>query len=309
MNNFINLKKYVGKLDDSLYIKLDGNRGLFSNSDINEYTPIIKINQDKIIQSDNLPFYNQFKELTRTDNSIIAMYLCILTLNKDKSIKPFLDILPSLLDFTNYPYFLDPEEFKFLKLTKIDFECQKNVELTINEYNIFLKHRKSLIPFIKKEGKFPNFYLYFYYRLIVNSRVFSYIRDSIIKIGLVPYADMINHSNNPNCNWIFNESNQTFDIISNKKIPANHEITLNYGCKPNNILYQCYGFTIPNNVQLINIPYIKDWNKKDLKTMFIYYLNNYDKIKDNNIKNIYSNLISEMLYVFPNFQKYMKYFE
>ena len=68
-------------------------------------------------------------------------------------------------------------------------------------------------------------------------------------MGLVPYADMINHEDSPNANWYFDtERIGGFSLFALQDIPKGSEITIKYGQKMSNWdLFRLYGFVSENN--------------------------------------------------------------
>ncbi|XP_048141331.1 protein PLASTID TRANSCRIPTIONALLY ACTIVE 14 isoform X2 [Rhodamnia argentea] len=67
---------------------------------------------------------------------------------------------------------------------------------------------------------------------------------------LIPYADMLNHSFQPNCflHWRFKDHMLEVMINAGQRIRKGDEMTLNYlGSQKNNIFMQRYGFSSPEN--------------------------------------------------------------
>jgi hypothetical protein len=160
--------------------------------------------------------------------------------------------------------------------------------------------------------------------LIVNfetaycSRIFSYDKNNINENGIVPYADLLNHSQNANTTWYYDNTKNVFVVEATENIKKKTEIYDSYGHKTNMQLLLYYGFTIKNNKlselnfvyknKLLTIHYntnitelIADKNvinklKKILEHHTTKIKNN--EIKDNNILNIYNdeiNLIKKIL--------------
>jgi hypothetical protein len=79
---------------------------------------------------------------------------------------------------------------------------------------------------------------------LVGSRIFGYIKFGIETSGMVPYIDLINHSEIPNTIWYFDDTLDSFILMSTKYIPKGEEICDNYGIKNNIELLLYYGFTL-----------------------------------------------------------------
>ena len=124
---------------------------------------------------------------------------------------------------------------------------------------------------------------------------------------------MINHSVKPNTTWYFDNSSDTFVLVSVEKIVAGEEIVDNYGVTNNQELLLYYGFTIRQNPNPIIKLCLEDTNyqfdltssidtivsedeKKNIvdKLEQIYQHHNkiIPKIKNLNILNIYLDEIS-----------------
>jgi hypothetical protein len=171
----------------------------------------------------------------------------------------------------------------------------------------------------KDHKKYSNFYPNFLkYRILICSRIFGYDKNGEKESGLVPYADLLNHSEEPNTYWYFNDENNCFEVIATKDIPSHSEIYDSYGSKNNIDLIMYYGFSIKNNKfsklnfiydgdlfvadyestidTLINQNMLKKNKKKDLIIKLKSILNNHEsKIKsitDQNIANIYNDDIN-----------------
>jgi len=84
----------------------------------------------------------------------------------------------------------------------------------------------------------------FFLRSLVTSRIFA----DKNKEYLVPFADMLDHSNTPNVEWAFTDD--SFVMTTVKPIKMNEELLDNYGPKSNWETFVHYGFVQPNNTKL-----------------------------------------------------------
>lgn len=92
-------------------------------------------------------------------------------------------------------------------------------------------------------------------RLLVGSRGFTLNKDTIL---MVPYADMMNHSNEENIIWEVKK--EMFIMKALRNIPKGNQLYDSYGTKTNyeNLLF--YGMVLKNNIkqdvtyEVINIP-------------------------------------------------------
>jgi len=90
-----------------------------------------------------------------------------------------------------------------------------------------------------------------YQRSLVGSRCFADKTDY-----LVPFADMLNHSNSPNVDWEFTKDH--FIMKTTEKIDKNKELFDYYGPKSNYESFLHYGFVQPNNTKLDVVRVIAD---------------------------------------------------
>ena len=73
-------------------------------------------------------------------------------------------------------------------------------------------------------------------------------RESIFDVNtMVPYLDLINHSDKNNTDWNYDENEGAYILTAIKDIEEYKEITDSYGHFMNSRLYQTYGFVIPGN--------------------------------------------------------------
>tara|TARA_B100000925_G_C21990674_1_gene466674 strand:+ start:645 stop:1877 length:1233 start_codon:yes stop_codon:yes gene_type:complete len=87
---------------------------------------------------------------------------------------------------------------------------------------------------------------------LVGSRNFANGKDEY----LVPFADMLNHSNKPNIEWKFTDSH--FVMKTTKDIKPHEECFDCYGPKSNYELFLHYGFVLPCNTHLDKVRVICD---------------------------------------------------
>lgn len=85
---------------------------------------------------------------------------------------------------------------------------------------------------------------YLYLRSLVGSRCFAH-KD---KEYMVPFADMLNHSNTPNVDWTFEK--HSFKMVTISPVKAHTELFDYYGPKSNYESFLHYGFVQPNNTSL-----------------------------------------------------------
>ena len=123
---------------------------------------------------------------------------------------------------------------------------------------------------------YKNFFkLFLKYRILVCSRVFGYTKNNQDETGLVPYADLFNHSQKSNTTWYFDDSLDSFILKATVPIKKYSEIYDSYGEKTNDELLLYYGFTIKNDKSSrLYINHSKDVIELDYNTKLSDITNN-----------------------------------
>jgi hypothetical protein len=266
-DNFYKLKDQLN-INNNYITKCSQYRGLYLPFFMPKNKTLLSIDLDNIIiHSKLLNIYNISEHLE--NNSLIAYHLMILENNKDPKWKLYLNSLPK--DLNNFIFY-----YKDKQLLNYVFSNYSN------DMNIYNDNAKKLYQYNKKK-KFINIYTekefinkYFYYLTLVNSRTFTIGEDDS---GLVPFADLFNHSNNSNTTWYFDSKLNKFIIKSSKLILPFEEITTDYGHPYNSELLYTYGFTIDNNDPYLDIKYNNNNYIIDKTTDFNDFIetNNIDK--------------------------------
>lgn len=129
---------------------------------------------------------------------------------------------------TNFPVMWTPSQVESL-----DGSAMKDM---------IASRKESLIrEDVKKRGQ-----MFLRYRLLVGSRGFSRKEDKN-NITMVPYADMLNHSNTPNIDWKITDDHVVLWALQN--IKKGEECCHTYGTKTNYEHLLFYGMTLPNNLR------------------------------------------------------------
>ena len=174
--------------------------------------------------------------------------------NSSSIFKPYYDYLPKI-NISDFVFSFTPQEKKMFEGTGITEgikvyehfldQALKPVEQKLKKFS---EKNKIKYEEIIEEFKY-NF-------LMVGTRNFGR-PESIFDVNtMVPYLDLINHSDKNNTNWFYDESKRRFVLESIRDIEKNEEITDSYGHFINSKLYKTYGFFIPGNIYHDNV-YIK----------------------------------------------------
>ena len=169
----------------------------------------------------------------------LAVMLLEEKLKLDSFWKPFIDILPP--NYNDFPQFYNNEELKQLSGSFIlDMIKSRNLNLE-QEFNELL----LAIPIFGKKITLKD---YIWARIAIVSRVFNIeYDDNKSTQGIVPMADMLNHSKEPGTKWSFFPNEDAFIISSDKFLFKDKEVFDTYGSKCNSRYLVNYGFTLSDN--------------------------------------------------------------
>lgn len=112
-------------------------------------------------------------------------------------------------------------------------------QISVSPLRLVLEEKIQM--FEKEDTGVPH---YKYLRSLVGSRCFSDDKNDYI----VPFADMLNHSNKPNVDWTFEKD--YFIMKTTSEVKAHEELFDYYGPKSNYESFIHYGFVQPNNTKL-----------------------------------------------------------
>ena len=241
------------------------NRYIISKDDIKQNEEIIFIPNELtlstlnniVLDKCNLGFkefnsYASKEEKFSYDFDCLVYFLTIDIDNENSYFKNYYDYLPRILT-KDFPLYFSSEKINLLNKIELDVEIGRqthffNKSLTPVK-NEILKIKNGLEKFKK------NFILVSTRNLERRSSFFEEVNT------LVPYLDLLNHDNNFNTWFIYDEKREGFSLYAIKDIKKNEEITISYGKLNNLYLYSIYGFTIKDNIYRANIN-LKFFGKK-----------------------------------------------
>jgi hypothetical protein len=238
------LKAFLGTGEDGLYRLAEAPHGLASTRPIRKGQKIMMIPRRCIIEASVIPFRDESVDI----NSRLAWYIAREAVNKKSPWRAYLASMPSRKDLLGHPMFLNGSDADALRATSVGISPIGNIYTYMD--SIIRDH--EIIRRKKPFGFVPSLEDFLYYRVLVSSRNFGYERGGVEESGLVPYADLLNHSPRPNTVWYFDDASCCFVVEATKNIRPGTEICDSYGTKPNNELFLYYGFTIPNNPNRID---------------------------------------------------------
>jgi hypothetical protein len=283
MNTFNKLKKWLG-INDSLKLFEREQRGLYSTQPIEKNKIIIKIKSKYLLEYQKIYLELPIDGIEEA-NSLVAFYLTKLYFEKNEFWLNYIESLP--MNLSEFPIFWSQNELNNLKYTS--FYCLKDKNLIyhldsiqqdfdiIKQYN----NENNIIEDIEDEIIYDT---YLRFRILVGSRIFGYVKYGNETSGIVPYIDLLNHSETPNTTWYFDDDLDSFVLASTKFIAKGEELCDNYGVKNNIELLLYYGFTIKSNPNPI-LSFNFDKTNYFFNLNFnIYELNEYDFEKKNMLK-------------------------
>jgi len=248
MDSFNKLRTWLKLKNDNLRMLEKDSRGLYSTKDIQKGTIIMQIPSKYLIELS--PIEKIIKDDFNNSNSTIASYLLLESLNEKSKWKKYLDTFPK--DLSEYIHYYKKDKMQLLKGSSIMCKESRNIKDVMEE---IISEGKIFYESLKNKNKLPKDYveikdfiqLFMKFRIYVDSRIFKYKKYNNDESALVPYADLLNHSNKSNTYWYFDDKKDSFIVQATEDIPKNSEIFDSYGSKSNVQLVIYYGFSIKNN--------------------------------------------------------------
>ena len=245
------------KILDSLYPQYKHNseyRGLASNKKIYKNQNIVTIYPDKFISSSfagnelqkifGLSFSKiKFEMGNFTDTAIFLLYEE--TLGSSSKWKYWFDTLPKKFDSGFVQTFTDSERQMISKSALLRYTDNRlhSIQKDYDQLCLLLEQTKLTIA---KKFSFERF---FYWMTAINSRDFNAdFGDNQADLLIIPYLDLMNHSNKENLRYGWDNHLQAFTAYADKDIEPNQELFFNYGQSLDNSEYQLfYGFFPEDN--------------------------------------------------------------
>ena len=180
------------------------------------------------------------------DFNCLVYFMTIDKYNSSSFFKPYYDYLP-LINKSDFIFDFTQKE--------IDLYRDMGITKGINNYNKYYSQalepvKEKLKLFSKKKGiKYEIILNNFKYNFdLVATRNFGRPGSYYDHSTMVPFLDLINHSDKNNTYWFYEDLDAGYTLIAGKDIDLNEEITDSYGQYHNSYLYTKYGFVIPGNI-------------------------------------------------------------
>lgn len=221
-------------------------RDVFSTKYIKRNDEIMSIPEKCIIMLNDVYKTAYGEILKKYDicyHSIIAVKL-LYEKNDTKSYwTPYLHILPT--KYESVPLFYDDKNLEKIDGYLVKDMLQSRIIDLMKEY----KNISDLIPLFSDTFTLHEF---IWARTVVITRVFGFNKDGIQSSGLVPLADMLNHSLDPGTKWDYYEDKSSFIVHCTREIEKGQNVLDTYGYKCNSRYLVNYGFTLPYDINIYN---------------------------------------------------------
>ena len=238
---------------NSYYPKLrlrdeNGYRTVVSTGSIEKGEKIMSIPLELIIDYETAlesPLNKKFKGIIDCEHTTFALYLLE---EKEKGVSSqwwhYIDTLPK--NFKNMALYFDNDLLKLLRGTlSLEKIIGRRSQLH-RDYDSICMHDPEFSDRFTLDD-------FIWGRLVTITRIFGFSVKGHKTTGLVPLADMLNHKNpdkitgSTETTWDFDDSSNSFRIVSNRNIKPGKEIYDSYGFKCNSRFFVNYGFAVQDN--------------------------------------------------------------
>ena len=176
----------------------------------------------------------------------LVYFMTIDKFNPKSLFKPYYDYLPTF-NKSDFIFDFSEEELEMFKGTGIT----DGIRSYIHFYNRALEPVKEKLKKFAEDNniKYENILAEFKYNFnLVATRNFGRPGSYCDLNTMVPFLDLLNHSDKNNTFWYYEDSDEGYTLIADRDIEKNEEITDSYGKYHNSLLYRTYGFVIPGNI-------------------------------------------------------------
>ena len=254
------------------------NRIMLSNKTLSK-NELISFIPEKIILSSINPLLNSICRRAyglyhSSDLECITFFMTLDKFNKTSFFKPYYDYLPKF-DMGGAPTSFSEKKLKFYE------ELEFDLYVGISNHKLQNAYNEEVEKILEEKGIKNPFEEFKYNYELVKSRNFARPgSDFFFDLNsCVPFIELLNHDNNYNTDFEFDEKNKGFILKAVRDINLGEELTLSYGNESNINLFVTYGFTLKNNIYK---------NSMRVKIGEGYYRFYPSESRERNIKDIYS---------------------
>ncbi len=254
------------------------NRIMLSNKTISK-NELISFIPEKIILSSINPLLNSICRRAyglyhSSDLECITFFMTLDKFNKTSFFKPYYDYLPKF-DMGGAPTSFSEKKLKFYE------ELEFDLYVGISNHKLQNAYNEEVEKILEEKGiKNPFEEFKYNYELVKSRNLARPGSDFFFDLNsCVPFIELLNHDNNYNTDFEFDEKNKGFILKAVRNINLGEELTLSYGNESNINLFVTYGFTLKNNIYK---------NSMRVKIGEGYYRFYPSESRERNIKDIYS---------------------
>jgi hypothetical protein len=209
---------------------------------------LISFIPEKIILSSINPLLNSICRRAyglyhSSDLECITFFMTLDKFNKTSFFKPYYDYLPKF-DMGGAPTSFSEKKLKFYE------ELEFDLYVGISNHKLQNAYNEEVEKILEEKGIKNPFEEFKYNYELVKSRNFARPgSDFFFDLNsCVPFIELLNHDNNYNTDFEFDEKNKGFILKAVRDINLGEELTLSYGNESNINLFVTYGFTLKNNI-------------------------------------------------------------
>ena len=250
-NGYINPKLIPNEISDT-------NRYIIAKEKVKKDEILLFIPDDILISKLHKHIFSKCQDayglIEEYEFECVVYFMTIDKYNSSSIFKPYYDYLPKV-NISDFVFSFTPEEAKMFEGTGITegiriykFFLEKALEPVEEKLKKLAESKNIKFGQIKEEFTY-NF-------IMVGTRNFGRPESILDTNTMVPYLDLINHSDKNNTYWFYDELKGRYVLTAMRDIEKNEEITDSYGHYMNSKLYETYGFVIPGNIYHDNV-YVK----------------------------------------------------
>lgn len=239
--------------------------------------PVLSIPADYLIKSNDMLYFNNemgkripvwnvnhTRAYKLTNQDKLAILLICHKKDRRTKFRSYIDALPK--DISNMPFFWSDRAMSIIENTPVHKKIMNYRSKIINAYNT----ARDVCNFELTKRDFC------WARIIVSSRNFGIQVHGKNCSALAPFADMLNHSFEPNTRWSFEDDSDAFVMRSTRNVDAGTTMTDSYGAhKPADTFLLYYGFFPKDRHSIDGIQY----DNNIMKTFPTSLTEDYERLK------------------------------
>jgi len=243
-SHFINVEQSLNISNPNFCVtNFEHERGLMACRYIRKNNIILSIHIDKLITETsgrNTTWGKIFKSHESNIQDEFLVYLVFSLIHRliQTPNDPYMLTMPN--NTLSMPFFWTQEQLSVLGSSYIQDQIKERKQNAIDIYNILEKNIPDILNSTSQDR-------FLYLMSLVSTRNFTVkVGDSLERL-MVPFADMMNHHEQPNTKWFFNNDINSFQMDATQDIELGDMLYDSYGDRDNAVLMSVYGFSLPMN--------------------------------------------------------------